>query len=530
MKFLLALLIAAPSWGQSGADVLLQSTGTQLDQSAAAVLPDNAQFKLTDPFLQTAFLEWRSAGQLPFEVNRWFTQVLTQDFAGAAHQWTAIQSHLPANLLPVANHVWAYLAWRLDLPQTFLGAWTNARTAGASERVTFAMSQTLGNGAGAWVAKQRPQIDATLAEELLALPAPVGLELELAAWAGRHRADHAARLLNLLPMGHPLSLDLASTAVLAYARKGEVGEAGKLLKRRVEPELNKRGDARELSRHYLTLGRLLFQAGALEAAEAFYARVPRGLPEFIPARAERTWGLLRLNRVGELRGELQSLSQANLRDRFLPEVSLVRAISNLKLCRYDDVATDFKGFVDSQSVWASTIRRALENPAQAKLDVPDRRIAELEGALIARNSEDAALARLGEASINATLPAVGVQSHWKSAQSTLAAARESQSAALVREKMRFWKNREAVLTEAIRKMKFVRVEAMSQVRLANSQVPEGTPVAPKTGTDATSDTVARIQSASKKGAQTYMFDGVYWPDEQFNLHARAVTRCGGVSK
>lgn len=520
MKFFFALIcVSTLAHAQYGADALLQTTGTSVENKTGTQNLDMGQFKLSDPFLQTVFLEWRSAGNLPFEVNRWFTQVLNHDYANAAHQWTAVQNHLPASLKPVANYTWAYLAWRMELSNTFVDAWTEARRSGANERVSLSFAQTLAmENPAQWVNNNRPFIGATLATELLAMPAPVGLELELTALAGQHNPQHAARILEQLPLGHPLALDLATTAVLNHARKGEVGEAGKILKRRVEPELEKRGNARALPQHYLTLGRLLFQAGALEAAEAFYARVPRGVPEFIPARTERTWALLRLNRIGELRGELQSLASVTLKDRFLPEVSLVRSISNLKLCRYGDVAQDFKMFVETQGTWARTIQAALVDPTKAKLDMPDRRVQMTEAAIALRQKEEASLNKLAEASINATLPAVGVQPHWKAAQNRLAEVTSEQQSQLTKEKTRFWKNREVVLTEAIRKMKFVKVEAMSQMRMANASAPT---------TEAASDTVARIQAAPKKGAQTYLFDGVYWPDEQFNLHAKAQTRCGG---
>ncbi len=63
----------------------------------------------------------------------------------------------------------------------------------------------------------------------------------------------------------------------------------------------------------------------------------------------------------------------------------------------------------------------------------------------------------------------------------------------------------------------MRVEALAQVRMntlaENSQ-------------DVT-DTIKRVQAAPQKGAQTYPFEGVYWPDELFKLHAQAESRCGG---
>ena len=96
---------------------------------------------------------------------------------------------------------------------------------------------------------------------------------------------------------------------------------------------------------------------------------------------------------------------------------------------------------------------------------------------------------------------------------------QGQQAELLTQKTRFWKNREVVLTEAIRKMKFVRIEALSQLRMAQANPPS----------KEASDVVKRIDSSREKGIQVYPVDSVYWPDELFHLHSAAATRCGGKS-
>ncbi len=212
-----------------------------------------------------------------------------------------------------------------------------------------------------------------------------------------------------------------------------------------------------------------------------------------------------------------SLSHKVFSDRFLPEVALVRSISNLKLCRYDGVAQDFAAFIEAHKVWAQKIQVALENPENAKIDGEDLKISALEKAIKARTNEEAQLAKLSIDSIKAALPAVGEQAHWLNARSQVATAKAELSRQVVAQKQRFWKNREVVLTEAIRKMKFVRVEAMAQVRMATIA---------QANNDVT-DTIKRVQAAPQKGSQTYPFEGVYWPDELFKLHAKASSRCGG---
>ena len=503
MKILfLSVFLASAASAQHGAEILLKSTGTDAGAASAAQAPEAGDFKLTDAFLQTLFMEWRQAKGLSPQVDAWLQSVLTGKLTTAAGQWNEIKSDSA-----LTHQTWIYLTWKLNLSQTFVDAYLADRMSPMGhERLRFALDQVLDAQAKAsWVAEQRPALTEAQTTYLLGLTAPVGLELELVTFAARYSAEHAARVLALLPMGHPQSFTLAATAVLNWARKNEIGEAGKLLKRRVEPEMEQTKAVQQLPRHYLTLGRLLYQAGAFEASEAFYAKVPRGVAEYLPARTERTWSLLRLKRVSELRGELTSLSHQVFADRFLPEVGLVRSVSNLKLCRFDEVVKDFDVFIKTHKVWAQRIEVAQRNPATAKIDVPDERIHEITLALAAREVE---LERLTTLAFSDGSAKAAMQLHV-----------ENTRAELLKQKVRFWKNREVVLQEAIRKMKFVRIEALSQVRMAQNNPPSS---------EAT-DIVRTIHSSREKGIQVYPVDSVYWPDELFKIHAAAATRCGGKS-
>lgn len=517
--YLTLLFICQAALAQLGADVLLQNAGTTTaSETSSAQVIEAGDFKLTDSFLQTLFVEWKSHGQHSFEVNRWFRQILTHDFKGAAHQWTNIQKELPSTLRDTGFYAWTYLTWKLELNQTFVENWRKARTLQGNQRVKVALDQFITLAAAhTWTTHAKPYIDPSFKAELATLTNPLGIDLELLAWATRYDSAFAKSMLDRLPLGHPLAMTLATTATLGFARNGEIGEAGKLLKRRVEPELEKIYDVKELPKYYITLARLLYQAGALEASDAFYTKIPRGSEQFLAARAERTWVLLRLGRVGELRGELESLSHKVFQEKFLPEVALVRSISNLKLCRYADVADDFTQFISAHKSWIGQIKSGLNSPENSK--VIDFKIAQSQISINAKTLEQKTLEILTRESIKAALPAVGEQPHWISAQAQVLTALEEEKRRLNAEKLRFWKNREVVLSEVIRKMKFVKVEAMSQIRLMAQDN--------KKEVEITTDTVTKIQSARQQGSQSYPFDGVYWPDELFQLYAKAQTRCEG---
>src|SRR5262249_48906009 len=141
---------------------------------------------------------------------------------------------------------------------------------------------------------------------------------------------------------------------------------GRILKLHVEPILNLLGNPKLLSRHYLAVGRLLYQAGALDGAEVYYQKIPSGTDEFLTAREELDWVWLRKGETSRLRGELATLSLGLFDEKCAPEVYLVRAVSNLKLCYYDKAEKDFEAFTRTGKHWAQVITNAL-NPATPPL-------------------------------------------------------------------------------------------------------------------------------------------------------------------
>ena len=184
------------------------------------------------------------------------------------------------------------------------------------------------------------------------------------------------------------------------------------MKEEMEPAIHKKNDPKYLGRYYITLGRLLYQAGALDAAEEFYRKVPNSLPEFLNARTELLWVLLRKGDVADLRGELTSLGDELFADRFLPEIYLVRSISNLKLCQYDLLERDFKSFIKNNRQFVQQIPLAVKSKRPPSSGESDFFIEMAKTSLKKKEQEISRLLSLSKESINATLPAVGIQAHW----------------------------------------------------------------------------------------------------------------------
>ena len=126
------------------------------------------------------------------------------------------------------------------------------------------------------------------------------------------------------------------------------------------------------------------------------------------------------------------------------------------------------------------------------------------------------LKRLSERSIKAALPAVGIQPHWKKALKDLAYTLTEARKRRVTEYKRLWKNRETILAEAIKKMKFVKIEALTQIQdivFKKKELGKGIKATNVLSSKETNDKLI------------FPYDGVFWPDEILNLRSEAKSFC-----
>jgi tetratricopeptide (TPR) repeat protein len=535
MRVLLGILFCAQSVlaAEKGADALLNSVGgaPAVDSSAAGV--SFVSSELNDPFLIQLFSHVQVERDLPFETRLWAQKILKKDYAGAAHLWTAVQKTLPAKFESTARAAFLYSLWKVGVPQTFFDEWVDALTRKSflESPLSLALDQTIQPGFDKWLLETAPSITAAQQQVIQAVDLSRGSHFaSLRAWAALRSGEAANAVLALLPADHFLKVPLANTVALAMAKKGDLRGAGAVLKQHLEPAIEARKDVKGLSEHYLQIARLLYQAGSLDGAADFYQRVPDKARDFLKAREELVWVWLRQGETAKVRGELKTLRGSVFADRFSPDVFVVRAISNLKLCYYSEVEKELNEFVSNNRVWANRIETALksEDPPQEE---PDFFSETAKRAVAARQAEAELLEALATQSITATLPAVGPQQHWEKARTKALVALETAKKQSAEEIRRLWKNRKVVLAEAIRKMQFVKVELFSQVRTLSRQAPASQ--APSGAVSALErDTQERLKSetrvALKKASESEMvfpFDGVIWPDELFKLTSVAQSRC-----
>ena len=541
-----AALLAGPAKAHaSGADLLLQSvTPTQAPAAQPQGQPPNAaataqaaqrfptgELKLNDPFVMQLFASWQGQPGMGFEVNSWVLRILQGKHEEAAHLWSTMEGRIPDGFRQDARAAWLYLLFKLDLAQSFFDEWISAQANPdfSASRAALALDQIIAPGFDRWLVEHALQLSPEQEATIAKLDKSRGFHfLTLQAWASLRKGEQALAILPNLPAEHSLKMPLARTVALALARKGDLAGAAKVLKTELEPAIEAQKDKLALVSHHIQIARLLYQAGVLDGAEEFYLKVPNGAREFLKAREELAWVRLRKGEIQKLRGDLATLATGVFSESFQPEVFLVRAISNLKMCFYDKIDQDFADFRSINAVWAKRIDQALANVAQTpRPEWVDEFGVRAEKALEARAAEAARIEALARASIQVALPAVGEQKHWVQLKERMLAARELGRKARDAEYRRQWLGRRYVLEEAIRKMQFVKVELMSQLReLARLKEMGGDAIRTTAAAPARLEGEKAAEAVKPDpGQMVFPFDGVLWPDELFKLRSVARDRC-----
>ncbi len=517
---LASILSANASFAASGADALLSG-------NIPGATGGQEELKLSDPFLAQLYSKWQSQKDLPYEANQWVLKILKGEHAAAAHLWSTLQPKL-GSFETTGHTAYIYLLWKLGVAQTFFDEWMGqlANPSFRDSPEANSLALTIGTQLDAWLLNEAIWVTPEQSKVIDALPkgtAPVYAALR--AWAGLRKGVAAKEALGGLTPGSALKMPLAQTVALGLARQKDIPGAAKILKAHLEPAIEAKGDPAALSSHYLQIARLLYQTGSLEGAQVFYEKIPNKTPEYLTAREELTWVRLRMGNTEKLRGDLTTLSSKVFNEQYSPEVYLVRSIGNLKLCFYDMVQNDFDAFLKDNKVWAKRISDALaaQNPPAPRVKDFFSKLSDT--AVGRREAEMARLNALGEESIAATLPAVGWQVHWQKAKDRAAVQIDTVKKRQADEYRRQWKNDKAILTEAIRKMQFVKVELLSQLRMAALQSGDAIQTSAAAPARDSGAGVAPAKITVEDGAVAFPFDGVMWPDEMFRLRSAAQSRC-----
>jgi len=525
----------------SAADLLLKraSHGSSAPVPAPEMVRSTAEFKLNDPFAVQFYSEWQANHlQLPPEVNHWATLLLKEQFEEATHLWGGIEKQLPVSFLVPARLAHFRALGRLGLVQAAVESWmeflahspSGWMASGKPVAAVFAFDAS-------WTQILQQPLDQLLFRRGFLVSPELQISFSklnprllssiptLQAVGFLRKGEQGKALLEVLPPGHAFKLPLAQTVALGLAKRGDLAAAASTLKVHAEAAVEETRDLKKLSSHLLQIARFLFQAGLWEESETYYRKIPNSTPEFMSAREELAWVLLRKGNTTHLRGEVVSLSTPGSKDTFHPEVPVVRAISNLKLCSFGGVQKDFMEFQQNYGPWAKKVETALAQPETPSPEQKDTFTQQSEERTRFLASELHRLTGFYNRSVQSGLPSVvGRQSHWKKWVDTLSIRLELSKKITQSEYRRQWKNQKALLAEAIRKMRFIKVELLHQMRVFSRE-----PTLSKGGMDSVSLTQAAPEAS--EGQVVFPVDGVLWPDEFFKIQGQVEQRClKGISK
>ncbi len=524
---LLAILVSANAQAQSGADALLNSLGTNAAQkpAAGAVISTGIQsaIKLENAIARQLFTDWSSQQGLNYEANQWIQKFFSGEYENFAHlksaMLPAIENPRTENFRNSVEAAYLYSLYRLNLSQTFFDGWMNAmsKPSFASSQASYALDESIMN-IEEWLFSRKIQVSSTQQS----LIKSVGFArhpnwLMIQGYVLQRKGLAAEEVLSRLPINSSLRPKLSMTVALAYARKGDLANAAKILKIFYEPWMNQSKDPAASSRYSLEIARMLYQAGSIEGAIQFYQKIPKGSEDYITAREELSWCWLRLGDFAQLRGNLETLNSNLLSDRFRPESFLVKSITDLKMCNYQNVEKSFQSFVKQNQDWAKKIESAIQAPDSEMPRQMDEYSRYAVASIKAQSEELSALENFANRSTNVALPAVGKQQHWLDSVQKLKLVMEDTKKRQADEFRRQWKSDRATIQEAIRKMQFVKVEWLSQVSQLEGLEKK---VAQKSDSNQQPQNNPSIQAEL-----SFPYDGVVWPDEVFKLRAVTNGQC-----
>jgi hypothetical protein len=505
------------SFANSGADLLMNETGASDVVVSSTTL--TKKIYLDDPFLVLLYGNWKAQSNLSFEVNSWMDLIFEKKFEQASHLLTTIKSKAPSGFLSQVEATELYLYWKLGLSQTFFNEWLNLSVDKnlLGQPMGVALDQIIGSNASEWFIANGIQVSSDQQVKLGMIKQNTSkFNLSAQAWSSLRKGESAHAALRALPENDPLRFYLAQTIVLDYAKQGKMKFAAQFLKQVIEPSVSKSKNFEDLVKYHMLLARLLYQAGAMDASAHYYSIVPEKSRFFLQSRVERLWIYLRKGDLAQLKGDLVSLNLNLFADTFLPEIYLNSSIAHLKLCQFSDVKASFDAFISTQKNWRKIIVKNISAENPMIVDASDPYLTFVNNALISQTKEIKNIERLAELSIEAIVPSVGIQPHWTKAKNAILRTTQLTEKVKVAELKKRWENKLKIQDEAIRKMRFVKIELLSLVnRLAQ-----------ESQSHQNSDRVTTYAAAVKKNNQIeFPYDGLVWGDEVFNLTAEVKNIC-----
>ena len=500
MKILLLtfLLLTTSSKSFTNSNILLNEKGVDLRLSKE--LKTQKTLRLDDAFLIQLYSSWKAQGALKHETNEWIQKIIDHKFPLALLDLNKVSEQKITKLKKASE---LYLLFKERHYQAFLGEWIkySAESSFLSSELGLALDQVVGKQASNIFMSSGFSLTSEMNQQLEKIEdIPGKVNYSLQALKAMKEGDKAVKWIGKLDPDDELRVQLAYSAILAYAKKGKLGASGTLIKKIIEPWIEKSFDQEDISFYYLTLGRLLYQAKAYKESASYYGRIPESSKFFLEARTESLWSHLQSRDFSKSAGELGSLRLDVFSEQFYPEIFLASAIGHTMLCQFSDAKSSIHSFIKNNKKWGKRIDDALNStkPSLIRKTPLTRRM---------RNQINSINKELKFFSKNK------ITNYNKKLTFRLAHVK----GLLEQESRRQWVNRHKIFNSAFYKMKFVRIELLSRMKA----VAEG--LKPQSADE---DEVKMYQAARLKGNQiSFPNDRMPWGDELFSMSAEVINQC-----
>ena len=497
MKKIAISLLVLTKLTYADSNSLLNQAGGDIDLNPQ--IQNQKSLNLDNPFVIQLFSSWKAAGALEMSTNQWVELVLNKEFDQALSLLPAIRDPKMAKITEASE---LYLLFKTSKFQSFVNKWieVSSRSPFLQTELGLSLDQVVGQKSTELFLQQGILLTLDQMQKLKSLEEyPSKMNITLQAFKALRTGENALKWIGKLDDTDPLRMPLAKTALLFFAKDGKLGASGKIIKSVVEPILNKSDDEEEISLYFITLARLLYQAGALAESKKYYDLIPQSSKHYLKARTESLWAHLRERDYSRTKGELATLEMSIFNKEFYPEAYLVSAMANVMLCQFTESRSAINRFIDVNKVWAKEIESNLGNAKAKPVD--------LNFFLMNLNKAEVSL-NLEIKSLQDKDPQSSYLSPLKEKLSMVESLRNN-------EIQTQWKNRKTLLETALYKMNFVRVELLSRMR----QYELNRPIA-------NGDEV-RVQNAAtaKRNQLKFKNDGVLFGDELFHMSASITNKC-----
>lgn len=486
----------AQAYGQSA--LFNNQKGADIDFSSQ--ITTQKVLKLDDPFLVQLFARWKSLGALEPATNDFFDLIFAGEKKEALRRLEGVRDPKIADL---KTPIEMYLLYREGHFQSFLSLWMeySSESNFLNTELGLAFDQYVAPGFSLLLMNAGFHISESQSAMLGKIESQASvINYSLQAIKALRTGKDSLKWIGKLSESDELRVMLAQSAVLDYAREGQLGASGKLISQVIEPWMQTEKDLEKVALHYLTLGRLLYQARAFDQAEHFYYLIPESSRYFVEARTEILWSHLQKRDFSKAKGQLATLRLSVFKEKFYPEIFLAQAIGNTMLCEFVDAKESIQEFIEVNKKWAGTIQKELTSKTPSVVFV-DNYVRLVQDQL--RNIENE----------REKFKSDGIK-RYEERLNTLS---KSANSSLTRLAHNQWNNRKMILEEAIYKMKFVRVELLSRMRAFKEQIAEALP---------DGDSVSVYHAATARDNQlVFPSDGVIWGDELFNMSAEVKNLC-----